>query len=217
MTQEQHEARRGARTRLAAVTGTAVLAVALAVVAAACTRDAATNRAAVAAATLRTRTVGAVDVIAHNLPTTTTTTRPAVSPEFGPPPTNTGAGRRIVYCNSCQLVWLVDEADYVVARFPVSGRRATPAPGVYHVFRKLAMGRSKAHPDLRLPNFVGFAWGTTTDIGFHGIPLRGDGSPIQSDAQLGTPLSSGCVREHQWDAKYLYDWTPEGTTVVVTA
>ena len=84
------------------------------------------------------------------------------------------------------------------------------------MFRKLEEGRSKAHPDLRLPYFVGFAWGSTTDIGFHGIPLRADGSPIESDAQLGQPLSSGCVRENQWAAKLLYDWAPEGTTVVVT-
>jgi hypothetical protein len=78
------------------------------------------------------------------------------------------------------------------------------------------MGHSKAHPDLRLPYFVGFAWGRTTDIGFHGIPLEPDGTPIESDAQLGQPLSSGCVRESQLMAKVVYDWTPEGTTVVVT-
>jgi hypothetical protein len=149
-------------------------------------------------------------------PTTTTTTRPAVNPDTGPPPPNSGAGRRIVYCNSCQRVWLVEEPDYVFATFAVSGRRGTPRPGEYHVFRKLEMGRSKAHPDLRLPYFVGFAWGSTTDIGFHGIPLRPDGSQIESDAQLGQPLSSGCVRENQWAAHLVYDWAEEGTTVVVT-
>src|SRR5438034_11401612 len=46
------------------------------------------------------------------------------------------------------------------------------------LLRKVEQGRSKAHPDLRLPYFVGFAWGSTTDIGFHGIPLRSDGSQI---------------------------------------
>ena len=149
-------------------------------------------------------------------PTTTTTTRPAVNPDTGPPPADTGDGRRIVYCNSCQQVWLVDATNYVEATFRVSGRRGTPRPGTYHVFRKLEMGRSKSHPDLRLPYFVGFAWGSTTDIGFHGIPLRPDGSQIESDAQLGQPLSSGCVRESQLMAKVVYEWTPEGTTVVVT-
>ena len=85
------------------------------------------------------------------------------------------------------------------------------------MFRKLDMGHSKSHPELRLPWFVGFAWGATTDIGFHGIPLRPDGSQIESDDQLGIPLSAGCVRESQFTAHVLYNWTPEKTLVVVTA
>ena len=149
--------------------------------------------------------------------TTTTTTRPAVNPDTGPPPVNSGVGRRIVYCNSCQTVWLVEADDYVSASYKVSGRRGTPRPGEYHVFRKLDMGHSKAHPNLRLPWFVGFAWGATTDIGFHGIPLEPDDQPIEADSQLGNPLSSGCVRESQFMAKVLYDWTPVDTVVVVTA
>ena len=100
-----------------------------------------------------------------------------MNPFIGPPPAASGVGRRVVYCNSCQTVWLVEADDYVTASYRVSGRRGTPRPGEYHVFRKLEMGHSKAHPDLRLPWFVGFAWGSTTDIGFHGIPLEPDDSP----------------------------------------
>lgn len=144
---------------------------------------------------------------------TTTTTRPAVSP-FGPPP-DANVGKRLVYCNSCQTAWMIDETNYVVWSFKVSGRRGMPAAGTYHVFRKLEMGRSKSHPDLRLPYFVGFTWGSTTDIGFHGIPLRPDNSQIESDSQLGQPLSSGCVRVSQLMAKAIYDFAPIGTTVVV--
>jgi hypothetical protein len=146
---------------------------------------------------------------------TTTTTRPAVSPQFGPPPPNSGAGRRLVYCNSCQTAWIIDETGYVIWKFPVSGRRGIPRAGTYHVFRKLEMGRSLHHPDLRLPYFVGFAWGTTTDIGFHGIPLRPDNSQIEADSQLGQPLSSGCVRVSQVMAEAIYDFAEVGTTVVV--
>lgn len=149
--------------------------------------------------------------------TTTTTTRPAINPDTGPPPPGSGLGRRIIYCNSCQMVWLVEADEYVTARYQVSGRRGTPRPGEYRVFRKLDMGRSKARPDLRLPWFVGFTWGSTTDIGFHGIPLEPDDRPIQSDAQLGTPRSAGCIRESQFMAKVLYDWAPMDTLVVVTA
>jgi lipoprotein-anchoring transpeptidase ErfK/SrfK len=49
-------------------------------------------------------------------------------------------------------------------------------------------------------------------------PVFAGGGPVSgfTDAQLGQPLSSGCVRESQLMAKVVYDWTPVGTTVVVT-
>ena len=52
-------------------------------------------------------------------------------------------------------------------------------------------------------------------IGFHGIPLRPGGTPIQTDAELGQYRSHGCVRMNQDAAKVLYDWAPIGTAVVV--
>jgi lipoprotein-anchoring transpeptidase ErfK/SrfK len=213
-TRVQRRVRRDRRHRLLEVTGACALALGVAIVLASCGRADDTPLAITRVRTTRVHHTTSYRV--PPTPTTTTTTRPAVNPETGPPPANSGAGKRIVYCNSCQPVWLVDETNDVIATYPVSGHRGMPRPGTYHVFRKLVEGRSKAHPDLRLPYVVGFAWGATTDIGFHGIPLRSNGSPIESDAQLGQPLSSGCVRENQWAAKLLYDWTPEGTAVVVT-
>ena len=214
-TRSQGRTRRQQHHRIGAVSGACALALGIAMVLASCGRTGDPVANTVHVRTLRSKPVR----FSYRIPpppTTTTTTRPAVNPDTGPPPASSGAGRRIVYCNSCQKVWLVDETDYVIAMFAVSGRRGTPSPGTYHVFHKLEMGRSKAHPNLRLPYFVGFAWGSTTDIGFHGIPLRPDGSQIERDDQLGQPLSSGCVRESQLMAKVVYDWTPEGTTVVVT-
>lgn len=226
MTRWERRTHRERQARIRTVGGAAVFAITLAIVVAACavsvnSADRARGaRGPTASITdvLQTRTVQAVSTAVRELPvTTTTTTRPAVNPDTGPPPPDTGTGRRIVYCNSCQKVWLVEADEYVTMMFSVSGQRGTPKPGTYHVFRKLDEGRSKANPDLRLPWFVGFTWGPTTDIGFHGIPLRPDDSQIQSDTQLGVPLSSGCIREHQVTAKFLYDWTPMDTTVVVTA
>lgn len=220
-TMGERRARRQARHRLQAVTGTSVVLVVVALILASCGVSQSTAGAppatahwSIDACPLEVKRIAARLAATA---TTTTTTRPAVNPDYGPPPENTGTGRRIVYCNSCQVVWLIDATNYVEFKYQVSGRRGTPRPGEYHVFRKLDMGRSKAHPELRLPWFVGFAWGTTTDIGFHGIPLRPDDSQIQDDSQLGQPLSSGCIRETQFWAKVLYDWTPEGTLVVVTA
>ena len=39
--------------------------------------------------------------------------------------------------------------------------------------------------------------------------------PLQSEAQRGTPLSAGCVRQRYSDAQGLYAWAPVGTTVAV--
>jgi hypothetical protein len=141
-----------------------------------------------------------------DITTTTTSPYPALPP-------NAGAGRRVVYCNSCQRVWLVDEHEKVILSYLVSGRRGVPNPGTYHVHRKLVNGW---HKTLRLPYFVGFAFGSTTDIGFHGIPLRSNGSPIQSDSELGQYRSLGCARQNQGMARILFEWSRIGDTVVVT-
>jgi hypothetical protein len=136
-------------------------------------------------------------------------------PAEGPPvPTGSGSGRRIVYSNSMQRVWLVEQDETPSHSFLVSGRRGVPSPGTYHVFSKSVM--SSAHGgDLRLPYMTRFAHGSSLAIGFHGIPLRRNGTPIQSDAELGEYRSAGCVRMNQGNVKTLFDWAPVGTTVVV--
>jgi hypothetical protein len=136
-------------------------------------------------------------------------------PADGPPvPAGSGSGRRIVYSNSMQRVWLVEQDETPSHTFLVSGRRGVPSPGTYHVFSKSVM--SSAHGgDLRLPYMTRFAHGRTLSIGFHGIPLRRNGTPIQSDSELGEYRSAGCVRMNQSNIKTLFDWAPIGTTVVV--
>jgi lipoprotein-anchoring transpeptidase ErfK/SrfK len=63
---------------------------------------------------------------------------------------------------------------------------------------------------------VRFAHGENAAIGFHDIPYE-DGELLQSRADLGTPRSSGCVRQWRQDAKALWNFAPEGTKVVVVA
>jgi lipoprotein-anchoring transpeptidase ErfK/SrfK len=148
-------------------------------------------------------------LLTHTLKKTVQTKRPP-SP-YPDAPDGSGTGRRIVYCISCQRVWLVEDDDYVYSYYAVSGRRGYPHTGTYQVIRRINPG---IHGTLRLPYFVGFTFGNTTDVGFHGIPLA-NGHQIQSDSQLGTYRSSGCVRENQSDARRLWDWAPMGTKVVV--
>jgi hypothetical protein len=136
----------------------------------------------------------------------------AVGPAGEPVPANSGFGRRVVYSNSAQHVWLVEDNGFASHSFAVSGRRGVPAPATYHVFSK---SPASSAGSLRLPHMTRFAHGRSLAIGFHGIPLRPNGSPIQSDAELGQYRSHGCVRMNQDAATTLYNWAPLGTTVVV--
>ena len=138
----------------------------------------------------------------------------ASAPDVWGVPAESGVGRRIVYRISSQQAWLIGEHGEVQDAFLVSGRRGWPRAVTYQVFKKINPGRSGS---LTLPYFVGFAHGNTTDIGFHGIPLYPSGRPIQSDEQLGTPLSHGCVRVAQDKAFEIWNWADYGTTVVVLA
>lgn len=138
------------------------------------------------------------------------------APSTGAPlPANSGAGRRIVYAISQQQVWLVDSgpSDRVVRNYAVSGRRNLPRPGTYRVFSK---SRHTTSGSLRMEYMVRFAHGSRLAIGFHSIPVTRSGRPIQSEAELGSFRSSGCVRQKPADAAALWDFAPVGTVVVVT-
>lgn len=131
-----------------------------------------------------------------------------------PPPVNSGSGRRIVYSNSEQRVWMIEEDGGLYGTHKVSGKRGVPNPGTYSVFSKSSA--SSAHGgSLTLPYMTRFARGPDLAIGFHGIPLRRNGTPIQSDEELGQYRSAGCVRQNQSDARKLFDWASMGTKVVV--
>ena len=62
---------------------------------------------------------------------------PAATPAAFPPlPANAGGGRRVVYSNSAQRVWLVGDDGVAFDSWLVSGRRGVPRPGVYSVFSR---------------------------------------------------------------------------------
>ncbi len=138
----------------------------------------------------------------------------ATGSPFPPLPPNSGGGRRVVYANGAQRIWLVEANGVVSNSFRVSGRLGSPPPGTYAIASKSEMSSAGS---LRLPYMSRFYQASSGKwIGFHGIPLRPDGSPIQSNEQLGTPLSHGCVRMHQEEVKVVWAFTPVGTKVVVT-
>ncbi|WP_183095534.1 L,D-transpeptidase [Nocardioides stalactiti] len=132
-------------------------------------------------------------------------------------PADSGTGRRVVFSEGAQRVWLVDAAGVVTRTYLVSGSATDNLdPGTYEVYSRsrYAVGIDDSGT---MQYFVRFTHGPTgAAIGFHTIPVD-DGTPVQTTAQLGTPLSHGCIRQRTGDAIELWDFAPLGTTVVVTA
>lgn len=145
--------------------------------------------------------------------TTSTTSIPTdVAPEV---PRKSGDGRRIVYSNKLQRVWVVNADNDVVRTFLVSGRRGVPKPGSYRVFSQSVSSFSRELPGVTFRFMTRFAIGPRGgNIGFHELPVR-NGKPLQTVNQLGTFLGSGCLRSATADARFIFEWARIGTPVVV--
>lgn len=132
-------------------------------------------------------------------------------------PDDSGDGRRVVYSESEQRVWLVKDDEKVTRSYAVSGSiYDNLEPGTYEVYSRSeeAMGIDGSGT---MRYFVRFTEGDNgAAIGFHDIPVL-NGVPLQTAEELGTPTSHGCVRQKRADAIALWDFADIGTTVVVTA
>ncbi len=132
-------------------------------------------------------------------------------------PADSGEGRRIVFSEGRQRVWLVSESGEVERTYLVSGSLTDNLfEGTYSVFSRSrnAVGIDDSGT---MEYFVRFTYGTGgAAIGFHTIPVD-DGKPVQTVSQLGTPQSHGCIRQERSNAIALWEFAPIGTTVVVTA
>lgn len=132
-------------------------------------------------------------------------------------PARSGTGKRIVFSESRQRVWLVDDATDVRRTYLVSGSTLDNLdPGTYEVYStsRWAVGIDDSGV---MEYFVRFTQGPSgAAIGFHTIPTK-DGVPLQSKQELGTAQSHGCIRQRTPDAVALWDFAPVGTKVVVTA
>jgi lipoprotein-anchoring transpeptidase ErfK/SrfK len=132
-------------------------------------------------------------------------------------PSDSGEGRRIVFSQGGQRVWLVDDDGTVERTYLVSGSVYDNLDtGTYSVYSrsKQAWGIDDSGS---MRYFVRFTQGDNGGaIGFHDIPVSG-GQLVQSKAQLGTAQSHGCIRQSHQDAVALWHFAPVGTEVVVTA
>lgn len=139
----------------------------------------------------------------------------ADEPDEAALPSDSGKGKRVVFSETEQRVWLVGEAGKVKRTYLVSGSLTDNLdPGTYQVYSRSedAIGIDDSGT---MKWFVRFTQGPSgAAIGFHTIPVD-DGKNVQTKAELGTPQSHGCIRQKTSDALELWAFAPLGTTVVV--
>lgn len=162
-------------------------------------------------------TRGAAEQVTPTLPPPTTTT---TLPPIDEVPPFSGEGRRVVYSIGRQRVWAVESNGKLAKTHAVSGRLGQPSPGTYAVFSRSLYTNSIKNPSIKWMYMVRFTKGPSGDnIGFHEIPTECDSSgrcwKLQSESQLGQPLSGGCVRQATADAIWMWNWAQLGTKVVV--
>lgn len=131
-------------------------------------------------------------------------------------PEGSGSGRRAVFDQSDQRVWLVSGSGRVVSTYLVSGSVTDNlGPGTYEVYSRSESAVGIDGSTMRW--FVRFTRGPSgAAIGFHDLPIE-DGVAVQTVDQLGTARSHGCIRQRTSDARRMWRFAPLGTTVVVTA
>lgn len=131
-------------------------------------------------------------------------------------PARSGSGKRIVYAKAQQRVWLVNANGKVAHTYRVSGHRSGSLPPVgTHTVRSKSMHTRSLDGKVTMTHMVRFYKPSGGWVGFHSIPKDRNGRAVQTTGQLGTPLSSGCIRQADADAKRLWDFAPVGTKVVV--
>lgn len=137
---------------------------------------------------------------------------PATDPEVVP--ADSGSGRRVVFSQAAQRVWLVGADDGVRRTYLVSGSVTDNLrPGTYEVWSRSRWAVGIDDSGV-MEYFVRFAHGRRAAIGFHSIPTKDD-QPLQTRVQLGTPQSHGCIRQALPDAVAMWRFASAGTTVVV--
>lgn len=135
-----------------------------------------------------------------------------------PPPAHpdVGTGKRIIYSNSEQRIWMIDENELLVDTYPVSGRIGIPHNGTYSVYSK-SVNAWAPYGGITMKYMVRFVrpgtWGNQWAYGFHSIPRYSNDQPMQTEAELGYYRSGGCVRQADHKAIALFAWAEIGTVV----
>jgi len=197
--------------------------------------DESSSSASAPSTTSTTVTLTTTTVPPTTIPETTTTTIPAPTTTTVvvysrenpmPVPEKSGTGRRIVYGNMANWVWIIEEDGTVALSVPVSGKKLVPKPKTYNVFSKSEFSQSIFFPEIKMKWSTRFAISPNgkNTIAFHEIPTCAwtgghcnKKGLMQTEEQLGTFQSGGCIRMAARDAEFLFNWVEMGTKVVVLA
>lgn len=133
-----------------------------------------------------------------------------------PPDAGQGTGRRVVYQRAGQRVWAIDDNEYIVRSYLVTGSQFNnEMPGKHKVYSKSEM-TTGWNGQADLPLMVRWLDTERGAIGFHQIPThKSDGSVYQTEAELGQRLSGGCQRQAPLDAQFMWYFAEIGTPVWV--
>jgi lipoprotein-anchoring transpeptidase ErfK/SrfK len=169
----------------------------------------------VGSASVTQASAGSSDATTTTTPTDITPTTESALVEVAPVPANSGVGRRIVYANRQQRVWVINAENEVIRSFLVSGMLGQPGKGTFAVFSKSPASYSPEFAGVTFRYMTRFAIGRNGgNIGFHEIPTR-NGKIMQTVDELGTFKGSGCLRSSTQDARFIYQWATLGTKVIV--
>ena len=157
----------------------------------------------------------------NSLPAVQPTTTSTVPDEYVPPVRvrrNVRIGSMTVVLDE-QNVYVYSVTRRLIAVIPASTGLDDSTPvGSFRVFSKSALAYFTPNPGERMRWMIRFTKGRQGDnVGFHGIPFRvtsnGD-KPIFTPVGL-RPVSHGCVRTRDVEARWLFENTRLGTPVRV--
>jgi hypothetical protein len=132
---------------------------------------------------------GAAEGDAQRRATVSTTPTASDAAVGNPVPADSGEGRRVVFSEGQQRVWLVGSGDRVQHTYLVSGSVYDNLdPGTYSVYSRSEQAWG-IDGSGSMKYFVRFAHGDNAAIGFHDIPID-DGQPVLlwAFAPLGTKV-----------------------------
>jgi len=122
------------------------------------------------------------------------------------------AGKQIIISISQQKAYFLEDGVLVKSHLVCTGTTSHPTPlGTFKVEYHDPCAISVIYGGVYCYWWLGFA----PDTGMHALPYDPKSGTWTSASCLGSRGSHGCVRQATADAKWAYDWAPNGTRIDV--